>query len=249
MKFLCVKLVIFFCFWQTCLLSLLGDLNVFKATEYWSVSNIEIGISALLICVEMVVFAILHVYSFGYEPYVGTYNTPVRRSLRDGFNPIDLVKEIGWACKDIAFIIMGRPLPIRDEHLSGAVKRASIIRAKNRYSSKNGSFAGGNVTPSGADPLAMTMDSPSLEAGDKFNYSDPQQQAPLLSNVDNAHTTNSYRQNTYEMKQQQQQQQQQQLQHQQVQQQQLQHQQYQQQQQQLQQQQAYLSKPADDYQY
>ncbi|KAI8348928.1 organic solute transporter Ostalpha-domain-containing protein [Mortierella sp. GBAus27b] len=242
LKFLCVKLVIFFCFWQTSLLSLLGHFNVFKATEYWTISNIEIGISAILVCVEMVIFAILHVYSFSYIPYiVPDSNTPVRKSLRDGFNPIDLVKEIGWACKEIVLIILRKPLPVRDGHLSGAVKRAKTVRAQNRvFRSKKG--------PSGSDgsEVAIAMEGSRPGNGDKFeaderiDHHTQYQEAPLLHHVDgrNNNPATNVGHEAYEMSQQHQLD----LQHQ--------HQQQMQHQQDLyQQQQAYASRPADGYQY
>lgn len=213
-------------------------IEVFKATEYWTVSNIEIGISALLICAEMVVFAVLHAYSFSYVPYIILDTlTPVRKSLRDGFNPMDMVREIAWACKDIGLIVMGKPLPIRDGHLSGAVKRANTVRAKNRLFRSKKSKSGSN----GSEDLSITItDDPSLEAGGKFvsddRLDDSQygHQQPLLHH--------NAGQDSYEMTQQQQHQLQ--LQEQQQHQQQMLH-----QQQQFQQQQAYASRPADGYQY
>lgn len=250
MKFLCVKLVIFFCFWQTCLLSVLGNLGVFKPTEYWSVFNIEIGISALAICIEMVIFAILHVFSFTYKPYVTGENTPVRKALGDAFNPIDLVREIGWACQDIYLLIRGRDLPARDGHLSGELKRANTIRAQNRRVKGRKGSSGRN-----------NSDNPSaLEAGEK-TVVDPNQQA-LLAHVDGnsaapapgpyPFTSPGVGQESYEMRSYNNHlassappaQYQQQLQQQQEYQQQQQH-----QQQQMQQQQQYMDRPTDGYQY
>ncbi|KAG0261444.1 hypothetical protein BG011_001035 [Mortierella polycephala] len=133
--------------------------NVFKATEYWSVSNIEIGISALLICVEMIVFAVLHVYAFNYTPYiVPNVTTPLRKSLHDGFNPIDLAKEIGWACKDIGLLIMGRPLPVRDGQVSGNLQRANTVRAKNRFFKSRKVSAVGNINESDLEAAEKLMD-------------------------------------------------------------------------------------------
>lgn len=161
MKFLCVKLVVFFCFWQSCLLSVLGSLGkllrlneekrkqnltttpsipqtptgVFKPTNGWTTADVELGISALLICSEMVVFAVLHVYSFTYVPYiVPGVATNAFKSLWDGFNPIDLVREVLWACEDISLILRGREMRIRDQHsLSHKLERANTIRATRRH--------------------------------------------------------------------------------------------------------------------
>ncbi|KAF8933870.1 hypothetical protein BGZ52_006531 [Haplosporangium bisporale] len=231
LKFLCVKLVIFFCFWQTWILGVLGNYGVFKATEYWSVFNIEIGISALAICVEMVIFSILHIVSFTYKPYVTGENTRVSKALGDAFNPVDLVRE----------------LPVRDGHLSGELKRANTTRAQNRRTKGRKGSSGRNKSD---DPSA-------LEAGEKTV--DPNQQA-LLAHVDGNNTAPApgpypftapgIGQESYEMSaynnhlpspappaQYQQQLQQQQQEHQ------------QQQQQQMQQQQQYMNRPTDGYQY
>ncbi|KAF9430512.1 hypothetical protein BGZ94_006458 [Podila epigama] len=135
MKFICVKLVVFFCFWQSCLLSTLGSLGVFKPTHGWSVANVELGISALLICTEMVVFAILHVYSFTYVPYVVRgVSTPAIQSLWDGFNPIDLLREVVWACQDITLFLRGQEMRLRDQQhsLQTKLERANTIRATKR---------------------------------------------------------------------------------------------------------------------
>ncbi|GJJ71048.1 hypothetical protein EMPS_03398 [Entomortierella parvispora] len=252
-KFLCVKLVIFFVFWQTWLLNMLGDFHVFQATEYWTVDNIEIGISALLVCVEMVIFSIMHNYSFPYQPYVVPgESTRLGKSLRDGFNPMDLVREVGWACQDVAYLCMGRPLPVRDGHLSGSLTRANTLR-QNRFS-KVGNNKGG-LGRKGSNDVDTVVDPSALEAGvggqGKF-VTDPHQNAPLLSHIDGRNQNNSspypfaspgVGHESYEMTPHQAQQQQQQEQDRLYQQQQ----QYYQQQQQ--QQDVYSSRPTDGYQY
>ncbi|KAF9917809.1 hypothetical protein BX616_011226 [Lobosporangium transversale] len=165
--------------------------NVFKATEYWSVNDIEMGINGLLVCVEMVVFAILHVYSFSYIPYISNVTTSVCKSLRDGFNPIDLFREIGWACKDIILIIMGKPLPTRDGHLSGAVKRAQTVRTKARLFRKKRKMEQASLSSSppdaNVDPSTLEAGGRFINRGDQILTADAQRQnVPLLSHVDGA---------------------------------------------------------------
>ncbi|KAF9318456.1 hypothetical protein BG003_011187 [Podila horticola] len=111
------------------------DHGVFKPTNGWTTADVELGISALLICSEMVVFAVLHVYSFTYVPYiVPGVATNAFKSLWDGFNPIDLVREVLWACEDISLILRGREMRIRDQHsLSHKLERANTIRATRRH--------------------------------------------------------------------------------------------------------------------
>jgi len=256
-KFLCVKLVIFFVFWQTLVLSMLGDFHVFKATEYWTVDNIEIGISALLICVEMVVFSIMHNYSFSSEPYVvAGERTRLGKSLRDAFNPMDLVRELGWACQDVAYLCMGRSIPVRDGHLSGSLKRTNTLR-QNRFSKLGNSKGSNGLGPRKDSDGAETIVDPSaLEAGTGGKFvTDPHQNAPLLSHIDGRNQNNAspypfsspgVGHDSYEMTPQQAHQQQQ-LQQQDQQYQQQQQQQYYQQQQQQQEQ--YASRPTDGYQY
>ncbi|KAF8961776.1 hypothetical protein BGZ46_001296 [Entomortierella lignicola] len=135
LKFMCVKMVVFFCYWQTCLLSLFGAIGLLKPDDGWTVINVELGISSILICAEMVVFAILHVYSFSYRPYViPGVTTSVIKSLRDGFNPVDIIREIVWALQDTILLLQNKPLPVRDGrlNLSFKLKRAHTIRLRKR---------------------------------------------------------------------------------------------------------------------
>lgn len=81
----------------------------------------------------MVVFSILHVYSFTYRPYVIVgRTTPVWRSIQDAFNPMDMVREIIWACSDTVLLIQQKPLPARDGQLNSRLKRAHVIRVRRR---------------------------------------------------------------------------------------------------------------------
>ncbi|GAA5840812.1 hypothetical protein JCM3766R1_000890 [Sporobolomyces carnicolor] len=69
LKFLSVKLCIFLTFWQESSLSLLVTLGVIQNRTYWSAEEIVVGISSLLSCLEMMLFAFLHVKAFSYLPY------------------------------------------------------------------------------------------------------------------------------------------------------------------------------------
>ncbi|KAF9327440.1 hypothetical protein BG006_009258, partial [Podila minutissima] len=75
-KFMAVKLVVFFSFWQMVLVEGLVYFGYIHATTYWSTTDISVGICAVLIDVEMVFFALMHVKAFSYKPYVPLIPNP-----------------------------------------------------------------------------------------------------------------------------------------------------------------------------
>lgn len=71
-KFLCVKGIVFFSFWQGVVLEILVAIGIIQSHHIWlEVDQIEEAIQNLLICVEMVVFAFLQQYAFNAAPYSG----------------------------------------------------------------------------------------------------------------------------------------------------------------------------------
>ncbi|KAF9097925.1 hypothetical protein BGX23_007631 [Mortierella sp. AD031] len=75
-KFLAIKLVIFFSFWQALVVEGFVYFGYIKASKYWSTGDISVGINALLIDFEMVIFAIIHLKAFSYKPYVPMIPNP-----------------------------------------------------------------------------------------------------------------------------------------------------------------------------
>ncbi|KAF9986507.1 hypothetical protein BGZ65_007394 [Modicella reniformis] len=166
-------------FYQTINLEI-QDHYVFKPENNWSVMDVELGISAVLICVEMVVFSILHVYSFSYRPYViSGKTTPIWKSLIDGFNPVDIVREIIWACQETLLLIQGKSLPVRDGHLNFKLKRAHTIRLLKRHRFfKNRKAA--------VDPKAAAIYQTSLDGEGTLDAADDEElaRASLLQHAD-----------------------------------------------------------------
>jgi hypothetical protein len=71
LKVLAIKAVIFLSFWQSSVISI-----VTSSTIHWiepgskvAYPDIKVGIPALLLCFEMAIFAVVHLFAFPYSPY------------------------------------------------------------------------------------------------------------------------------------------------------------------------------------
>ncbi|XP_073025339.1 uncharacterized protein [Primulina eburnea] len=69
-KFLCVKGIVFFCFWQGILLDILVALGIVKSNHFWlDVEHLQEALQNILVIVEMVFFSLLMQYAYSAEPY------------------------------------------------------------------------------------------------------------------------------------------------------------------------------------
>ncbi|XP_034300848.2 transmembrane protein 184C isoform X2 [Magallana gigas] len=80
-KFLCVKFVVFFSFWQSVLIAILVKLNWIPQGGAWdfydSIQQVATGLQDFLICIEMFLAAIAHYFSFSHKPYIRSDNEDV----------------------------------------------------------------------------------------------------------------------------------------------------------------------------
>ncbi|KAF8029808.1 hypothetical protein BT93_E2283 [Corymbia citriodora subsp. variegata] len=71
-KFMCIKGIVFFCFWQGVVLEILAAVGILKSHHFWlDVEHIEEAIQNVLVCMEMVVFSVLQQYAYHVAPYSG----------------------------------------------------------------------------------------------------------------------------------------------------------------------------------
>lgn len=73
-KFLCVKLVVFFSYWQGLLLSLLASFGMLPGgtwnRDHFTSKDVQNNLQNFIICIEMLFFALAHHWAFSYQPYV-----------------------------------------------------------------------------------------------------------------------------------------------------------------------------------
>nr|AFK39908.1 unknown [Medicago truncatula] len=71
-KFLCIKGIVFFCFWQGLVLDGLVAVGVIQSRHLkLDVEHIEEAMQNILVCIEMVVFSVLQQYAYHASPYSG----------------------------------------------------------------------------------------------------------------------------------------------------------------------------------
>ncbi|KAI9793678.1 MAG: hypothetical protein M1816_007573 [Peltula sp. TS41687] len=122
LKLLSIKLVIFFSFWQTLMISLLTSTHVLRPSSKISYADIKVGFPSLLICIEMAIFSVLHLWAFTWREYetskVAAFYEGVQAgyggvmtAFKDAFNPWDIVKSVG---RGFRWLFVGRRARLSD---------------------------------------------------------------------------------------------------------------------------------------
>lgn len=71
-KFLCIKGIVFFCFWQGLVLDFLAAAGYIKSHHFWlDVEHIQEALQNILVIAEMVIFSVLQQYAYHVAPYSG----------------------------------------------------------------------------------------------------------------------------------------------------------------------------------
>jgi hypothetical protein len=99
-KFLCIKAVVFFTFWQSVLISLLEGMGIVHDTVSYSSENIAAGLQDFIICIEMFIAAIAFRMAFPVSDFpqiedkAGVSGGPVLHKLLKAANVADVVHEV-----------------------------------------------------------------------------------------------------------------------------------------------------------
>ncbi|KAF8797823.1 DUF300-domain-containing protein [Phlegmacium glaucopus] len=110
-KFLSIKLIVMFTFYQSFVFSALEG-RVIKGTEFWTATNIADGLDALTICIEMVFFALLMWWAYSPKEYTrkeGLPATSIWRPLWDSINITDFALEIFGSLRFFFDYMRGKP--------------------------------------------------------------------------------------------------------------------------------------------
>ncbi|KAI9508983.1 DUF300-domain-containing protein [Russula earlei] len=120
-KFLSIKLLVIFTFYQSFVFNALKN-RVIHGTKFWTATNIADGLTALTVCIEMIFFSLLMMWSFNWKEYQvqpGAPHTSVWRPLWDSINLWDFAVEIGSELSYFASRLRGRSPPAQTKLDSG----------------------------------------------------------------------------------------------------------------------------------
>jgi len=123
-KFVSVKFVIFFSFWQGLVVSILAHYGLIQETDYWTVDNVASGIQNFLICAEMVIAAGMHIRAFSFDEYKSPDGSRTKffASLLDSINLIDIYQDCLFGVK----------------HMHGVMKEKKVTRKIKKLLHPNG---------------------------------------------------------------------------------------------------------------
>ena len=194
LKILCIKLVIFFSFWQTLVISFLtSSSGPLKPSNKIAYPDLKVGIPSMLLCVEMAIFAIMHIFAFSWTPYdISRYKDPINaptsgfsgpipttyangpsRALTSAFNPWDIIK----ACsRGFRWLFVG----VRHRHDDISYKNSTKLGSLDSSTSypTGPTFAGNGET---ATEVVMT---PGMKKGGSTAYKPlDEDRAGLLSHA------------------------------------------------------------------
>jgi hypothetical protein len=125
-KFLCVKGVVFFTWWQGVVIFYLKSHGIIGDLGEWSSAEVAYGLINYCIVIEMVGFAIAHSYTFPYTEYLPESMTirAVREEEDDDMEPPDLLERRSSTYRPPA--TLQHPMGFRDALYSSALPKETF---------------------------------------------------------------------------------------------------------------------------
>lgn len=120
-KFLCVKGVVFFTWWQGVVIFYLQAHGVIGAVGTWKADEIANGLIDYCICVEMVFFAIAHSYTFTHKEYL-----PGNTALEEQHQQQQQAAGEGGEYRPPAIRTLTRPMRFQDAFWSSTVPEETL---------------------------------------------------------------------------------------------------------------------------
>ncbi|POV95261.1 hypothetical protein PSHT_15762 [Puccinia striiformis] len=102
-KFLTIKGIVFFTFYQGFVFSILEKHEVIKGSLYWTSTNVSEGLQALCTTIEMVVFSIIMIFSFSADSYKAINPGQTTSGWKSFFHSQNYSDFLVEACVSLAF--------------------------------------------------------------------------------------------------------------------------------------------------
>lgn len=116
-KFLCIKAILFFSFWQACGFTVLLKINPNFFGDGRDAAN---SVQSVIICIEMVFAAVAQAFAFNYKPFAEVENSPARSNQCSTANyiteaPVNALRTTGNVFKNIGYVLNVKDV-INDAH-------------------------------------------------------------------------------------------------------------------------------------
>ncbi|KAI8911341.1 organic solute transporter Ostalpha-domain-containing protein [Powellomyces hirtus] len=109
LKFISIKFVIFFSFWQTVTFAILAQTQVIRSSPHWSQVELANSLNAFILCFEMAIAAALHIKAFSYKETMIDDLGPTMRwmAFKHCLNIYDIMLDVTFAQRFVTHRMRG----------------------------------------------------------------------------------------------------------------------------------------------
>eukprot|EP00164_Ancoracysta_twista_P001171 GFYU01001541.1.p1 GENE.GFYU01001541.1~~GFYU01001541.1.p1 ORF type:complete len:352 (+),score=25.94 GFYU01001541.1:194-1249(+) len=96
LKFLCVKTVLFFSFWQGVVIAIMVRAGVIHDVDGYPAQHLAIGLQDTIICIEMFIAALCHIWAFSYKEFEDSryQEMPMLRNVLQVVNFTEVLSDV-----------------------------------------------------------------------------------------------------------------------------------------------------------